>query len=178
MKYLPNALSVSRIIVSMLLIFIIRDITVFGILYVFCGLTDALDGFFARKFNVQSDFGARLDTVGDIFFFALIVLIVITRLSTVWVILLAVVFAVRVCGFIISKIRFGEFASIHTIGNKISGFLCFFIPVFIMAKADFMNAIVFIFAFLSAIEELIIHIKSNKLELNRKSLFVENKGEK
>ena len=37
-------------------------------LYIFCGLTDMVDGTIARKMHAASEFGARLDTIADFLF--------------------------------------------------------------------------------------------------------------
>ena len=42
----------------------------FSIMYLFCGITDMVDGTIARKTKSMSEFGARLDTVADSVFVA------------------------------------------------------------------------------------------------------------
>ncbi len=67
LRYLPNALTISRLLLALPLgIFILRQefelALVTGLL---AGMTDALDGFFARRLNAFSRFGAALDPVCD-----------------------------------------------------------------------------------------------------------------
>ncbi|MTI65485.1 MAG: CDP-alcohol phosphatidyltransferase family protein [Firmicutes bacterium] len=50
-KYIPNIISVLRIICSALLILFINNRVGFVFLYFVIGLTDILDGFIARKFK-------------------------------------------------------------------------------------------------------------------------------
>ena len=40
----------------------------FWVLYVIAGTTDMLDGFLARRWDVESKFGARLDSLADFVF--------------------------------------------------------------------------------------------------------------
>ena len=40
----------------------------FWVLYLIAGLTDMLDGFLARRWGVESKFGARLDSLADFVF--------------------------------------------------------------------------------------------------------------
>ena len=40
----------------------------FWVLYVIAGTTDMLDGFLARRWGVESKFGARLDSLADFVF--------------------------------------------------------------------------------------------------------------
>jgi CDP-diacylglycerol--glycerol-3-phosphate 3-phosphatidyltransferase len=60
---LPNALSMLRLCMAPCVLFVPRE---FLFLY-FClaGLTDALDGFFARKFNAFSPWGVYIDPTAD-----------------------------------------------------------------------------------------------------------------
>ena len=174
-KYLPNVISVSRIVFSIILIFFIEEKSFFVPLYLICGLTDVLDGFIARKLNLQTEIGARLDSLGDFFLFLLISIVMIKQTDFIWIVLLAIVFAVRIIAFVISKIKYEKFLSIHTIGNKISGFLVFLLPLFVTYQLKLLMALVFAISFLSAIEEIVIHIKSKKPNLNRKSLFTNEK---
>ena len=41
----------------------------FFLIFALGGVTDALDGFFARKLKMKSDFGSKLDTIADIIFY-------------------------------------------------------------------------------------------------------------
>ncbi|MBR2373140.1 MAG: CDP-diacylglycerol--glycerol-3-phosphate 3-phosphatidyltransferase [Lentisphaeria bacterium] len=81
MKNLPNILTVSRIF--MVLIFVamatLAEPYYFGksqtqmyllrwiayVMVILAGLTDLLDGYLARKFNIVSDFGALMDPLAD-----------------------------------------------------------------------------------------------------------------
>ena len=65
-KYVPNILSLSRIIAASFL-FTFNDFyeTTFLVLYVFCAATDFFDGKIARKFNQISALGKMLDPVAD-----------------------------------------------------------------------------------------------------------------
>ncbi len=59
-------------------------------LFLFFGFTDFLDGFFARKYDQVSKFGAALDHLADkiLMLSAFIALLVIGKISYVWVIVL------------------------------------------------------------------------------------------
>lgn len=67
-KYIANIITVSRIVFSLPLLFIPISSAWFYILYLFCGLTDMIDGTIARKTGAVSKFGSRLDTVTDFVF--------------------------------------------------------------------------------------------------------------
>ena len=56
-----------------LLIFPLRSAWFLAV-YTLAGLTDALDGWVARKAGTASEFGARLDSIADLFFYAVLFL--------------------------------------------------------------------------------------------------------
>ena len=70
MKYLPNVLSISRImLVPLFPFFYYSDIShgnlIALFIYVLAGLTDILDGFIARKFDLITRIGIVLDPFAD-----------------------------------------------------------------------------------------------------------------
>jgi CDP-diacylglycerol--glycerol-3-phosphate 3-phosphatidyltransferase len=66
-KIIPNILTISRLIVTPLIIYlgIQGDIKLIIIIAIFIALTDFLDGKLARLWGVTSNIGAKLDTIGD-----------------------------------------------------------------------------------------------------------------
>lgn len=66
-KVIPNLLTLSRLIVTPLIIYLGVNHHIFSliILAAFIALTDSLDGRLARKWNVKSVLGAKLDAIGD-----------------------------------------------------------------------------------------------------------------
>ena len=68
MKNIANYISISRIIMSIALLITKTFSIPFYILYVFCGISDMIDGFFARKYKVASEKGAKIDSIADILF--------------------------------------------------------------------------------------------------------------
>ena len=65
MKRIPNLLSTSRIALCLPLLLVDAMTLPFWVLYLIAGLTDILDGFLARRWGVESKFGARLDSLAD-----------------------------------------------------------------------------------------------------------------
>lgn len=66
-SYIPNALTISRIILTPIIIVtgILGYTKALIILATIAALTDLLDGKLARKWNVVSEIGAKLDTLAD-----------------------------------------------------------------------------------------------------------------
>ena len=101
-KHIANVVTVSRIIFSFPLLFIPLSSVWFYVFYLFCGLTDMIDGTIARKTGSISNFGAKLDTVAD-FVFMLVCSIKILPLMYipiwlwVWIIVIALIKIFRSC---------------------------------------------------------------------------------
>lgn len=174
-RYVPNAISVARIFLSLSLLFWLDHPLIFGLVYLACGISDVLDGFIARMTKTQSNLGAKLDSIGDLFLTGVIVVAMLVwvgdRLSTFYPVLLAIV-AVRAANLGLAAFKFHTFAILHTWANKATGLLLFVTPVvFIVAPRTEAFYPVCFLALLSAAEESLILIFSSKLELNRRSLF-------
>ncbi len=62
-RHLPNALSVSRLLLGLLFVFFPHNYRL--IVVILAGLTDFLDGTLARRWNVRSEFGRIIDPIAD-----------------------------------------------------------------------------------------------------------------
>ena len=63
MKHLPNIITALRIVGSIGLLFCNVAGWQFWTLYVFCGISDMIDGWFARKLKAESKTGSVLDSI-------------------------------------------------------------------------------------------------------------------
>ncbi len=73
LRNLPNILTVSRIIITFVVIYMIfasYDIRATIAIFVFGALTDLFDGYLARKYNWKSEFGRKADMIADRFLWA------------------------------------------------------------------------------------------------------------
>lgn len=134
---LPNMLSILRIPLSLGLIFTHPFTPTFFLLYTLAGATDALDGFLARKLNACTPFGAIIDSIADIVFFATSLVKIITAITIpAWLwICLAVIILIRFANVLIGFITRNKLVLPHTIPNKIAGGLIFLFP-YVLAFAD------------------------------------------
>lgn len=91
---IPNILTIIRIILVPLYLFVFytvekNKILYAGIIYILAGLTDVLDGRIARKYNMISKLGAALDPLADkLMTFAILISFTSAKLIPLWVLLI------------------------------------------------------------------------------------------
>ena len=127
MKQIPNLRSASRIILCLPLLMVDAMTVPFWVLYVIAGTTDMLDGFLARRWGVESKFGARLDSLADFVF----VLAVGCKLfpclqlpATLWM-MMGFIALVKVSNAVSAYIVRHKIEFLHTKANKVTGLLLF-----------------------------------------------------
>ena len=155
-KHIANIITGSRIAFSLPLLFIPITSAWFYVLYLFCGLTDMIDGTIARKTGAVSNFGAKLDTASDFVFMAVCVvkLFPMINLSTwIWI-WIAVIAIIKVTNIVLGFVRRKKLVVLHTVLNKTTGLLLFLLPLtlqFIVPTYSF--SFVCTIASIAAIEE-------------------------
>ena len=127
MKQIPNLLSMSRIVLCLPLLMVDAITMPFWILYLIAGLTDMLDGFLARRWRVESKFGARLDSLAD-FVFVLVVgykLFPWLKLPTTRWMMIGLIALVKASNAVSAYIVRQRIEFLHTKANKLTGFFLF-----------------------------------------------------
>nr|WP_312578038.1 CDP-alcohol phosphatidyltransferase family protein [Sedimentibacter sp.] len=174
MKIVPNCISFSRIVLSLVLIFIKPLSNEFYVIYIICGFSDMIDGLIARKTGTTSIIGEKLDSAADMIMIFVLLLVLFPTINPsnkviIWTIIIGIV---RLAAIGAAFVKYKTFASIHTYGNKITGLILFLFPIFIpFIRTDVIIYIICAVASVSAVEELIIQLTSNKLQANVPSLF-------
>ncbi len=133
-KYVPNILSASRIVMASFL-FTYNDFysPTFLAIYVFCAMTDFLDGTIARKYHCESKLGAALDSIGDgMTYLPLLKILVVQKMVPGWIVIwLMVDLALAFVGAFIALGRFRKFFIPHTYVGKLLGGVIFVLPVMV-----------------------------------------------
>ena len=125
--HLPNVISILRIAGSIGLLFCDVAGWMFWALYALCGISDMVDGWLARRLHAESNTGAILDSVSDIFFVAccairLSPVLVIPTWLWIWAGIIAIIKIVnQISALIVCK----RFCFPHTLSNKLTGLLLF-----------------------------------------------------
>ena len=130
-KHIANIITGSRIIFSLSLLFIPLSSAWFYVFYLLCGVSDMVDGTVARMTNSVSEFGARLDTISDFVFMFVALIIFVPHLHIpVWLwIWIGIIAMIKLGNAALGFVRTKKLISPHTLLNKITGLLLFFLPV-------------------------------------------------
>ena len=153
--------------------------SLFFAIYTLCGLSDAVDGYVARKTGTSSEFGKKLDSVADLLFYFVMFIKVFRPLVTqltpfLWSIAICVL-TVRLFTYLMVAVKHKRFASLHTYANKITGIVIFSVPYFLVYKLGVaICSVLAIVSSYAAVEELIIHLRSSRGE-NTKTLLIKQK---
>lgn len=139
-------------------------------------ITDILDGFIARRFNMQTEFGARLDSTADIgtyicafsgmFYFHYDF---IQENAVVFIVLITT----YVTPYLISFIKFKRNPSLHLYSNKITGYIQ---GIFIFTFFNFGNYppyfyFMIVFSIMAYLEELACILYLKELKSNVKTFY-------
>ena len=155
-KQIANIITSCRILGSIVLLFCPVFSDRFYVLYLFCGLTDMVDGTIARKTGAVSEFGSRLDTVADFLF----VIVSFVKLAPViripvwiwgWA---AVIAAVKLGNLVRGFTQTKQMPALHTIANKATGLCLFLLPLTIsFVDLRYTAPVVCVLATIAAIQE-------------------------
>ena len=171
-----NYITVLRMAGSIALLFLQPMSVAFYIVYLVAGLTDALDGWLARKTNSATDLGAKLDSIADLMFYSAMVItmfpVLLERLPLyMWCIGIGI-FVVRLISYLVAAIKFHCFASVHTWMNKMTGAAIFVFPFILYFWSGVGYCwLISVFAGYASLEELIMHIIQKDYSTDAKSIF-------
>lgn len=173
-KNIPNLISISRIVGTVVLLFFKPFSIPFFIIYALCGISDILDGMIARKMDLESKMGQVLDSIADFLMISILLLVLVPYLDLplwgiYWVVIIAVI---RFVSLGVGFLRYRKLAFLHTYANKFTGVVLFCSPFFYVISG-LHTTIIFlcIIASISALEELVINVLSKELWRDIKSVF-------
>ena len=174
-----NTITLYRTVTFPVLIFLIftNRFDVFKWMLIISFLTDAVDGFLARKYNANSVLGAKLDSIGD----DLTILAAVVGLAVAkWDFLQAhwIIFAIPLAFFFIQMIgaflRYGKMSSYHTYLAKTAAILqgVFMCSMFLFVKPpNWLFYTTSIITTLELIEEIIIVMVLPEWKTNVRGLY-------
>ena len=153
---LANLLTGCRIILSLILLYLPVFSSGFYACYLMAGITDMVDGTVARKRGTESEFGERFDTIADFIFvisalYRLLPAVDISMGIRVWIGVIAVIKVINTMyGFAVQR----RFTAIHSLANKMTGFMLFVLPFsFSVIDINYSAAAVCLLATFAAVQE-------------------------
>ncbi|MBO4721788.1 MAG: CDP-alcohol phosphatidyltransferase family protein [Muribaculaceae bacterium] len=161
-----NIITGIRVLCSIVLLFCTALSPAFYTLYIIAGASDVLDGWVARRTNLASELGAKLDSAADCFFVVVCLIKLLPVLAIplwiyLWIgIIAAIKFINIISGFILQR----QFVAVHSISNKLTGALLFAIPLTLpLIELQYSATLVCLLATFAALEEGHI-IRTNKIK--------------
>lgn len=180
LKLLPNQLTALRLfLIPVLWIVALLGLSTWvGVGLAVAYLTDILDGYFARKLNLMSSFGAKFDSFADnllqpsvlIWLWLLKPKVILDHL-TLW----SVVIAIYVASILVGLIKFRRFANLHLHTSKYGSLITFAFGVHTFI-ADQYSQVLYYLAMLSSIvsssETLILQLWLDQVNEHLGSIFL------
>ncbi len=153
---MANYITGSRILFSVILLFTKAFSPAFYALYIIAGVSDVLDGIVARKFDLESRFGEKLDTIADVCFVgATLCKLLFSIQMPIWLWLwIGTVLLIKLTNIISGFLYQKMFVAKHTTANKITGILFFLFPFSLsFLPLEFSGTVVCAMATVAAIQE-------------------------
>lgn len=170
-----NCISLIRIPIAISMLFNYHNKSILFVLLMVSALSDILDGYLARKFNLTSKTGAKIDTIADFFMFIAITYILILDLynNTYLVYAITFILILKAIVLLVCFIKYRELSFRHTVLNKLTGLMFVIITIiYFITLNHYYYIIVISLASLATIEEIIINLISRELDLDLKSIFI------
>ena len=158
-KNLANYITSIRILGAILLIGLKAESKLFLIVYSVCGLTDALDGVVARRLHIESDSGRKLDSISDLLLNGVMLykiwpLLEVILSRTALYLIMSLILA-RGLLYLVVWIVFHKLLSTHSIWNKLTSLLMFFLPyALLFSFARYYCYLIMFIAALSIVDEI------------------------
>ena len=175
---IPNLLSFYRLFMFPLILYFIiaGKESMFAIFLVINLLTDAADGYIARRFKMETEFGVKLDSMADNLTYVLAFAgIYFFKLEDLMPHLVSFLIYIGLCllTIILSLIKFGKFPSFHLYMTKINGYIqgAFFICLFTVGIITPIYYLTIGWGILGAIEHIAIQLVIPEYRSNVKGLY-------
>ncbi len=174
----PNILSGYRLLSFPFVLYLVlsHQEKLFAGFLIFNLLTDILDGLIARRFNLQTEFGARLDSLADDGTYILAILgVIIFKAEDFAPHLLSfyIFIGLFLTSVIISLIKFKKMPSLHLYSSKIGGYLqgFFFFILFAFGFNTPFYYFMIAWGILSFMEHIAVQLLLPEMRSNVKGLY-------
>jgi len=181
----PNALSVYRIAAAPLILYGIFSghRMLFAWLVIINLVTDALDGFIARHWKMETSIGVKFDSIGDLTtdVLTLLGLVVLEQPFVMSYILpIGLLIGFYLASQVLSLLRFHRLVSLHLYSSKLTNILLavFFTAYFLVAYVPVLFYTMIVVGIIGAIEEIAVLCFLKEHQENVRGLYWVLKGMK
>ena len=174
----PNLLSLYRLLVFPVILYMAltgRE-EWFVILICISLVTDILDGNIARIYNLQTNFGAALDNLADVFTFGMVLLgIYIFKWDDItphaWILYLFL--GIFILSYLVAFFRFGKIPGLHLYSAVIAGYVqgIFFFVLFVFGFYTWFFYLAVGWGILGYLEKILVLLKLDDIRIGVKGLY-------
>ncbi|MGB4292947.1 MAG: CDP-alcohol phosphatidyltransferase family protein, partial [Bacteroidales bacterium] len=174
----PNIITFYRLLAFPVILFfiVVNNEKLFAIFLIINLLSDALDGYIARKFKMETEFGARLDSIADNLTYVLAFTgMFVFKLDDLmpYIVSLSVYIGLLISTVFLSLVKFKRFPSLHLYTTKINGYVqgIFMICLFTIGLIPLLYYTVIILGIIGALESIVIQLVISEMRSNVKGLY-------
>ncbi|RLC19552.1 MAG: CDP-alcohol phosphatidyltransferase family protein [Deltaproteobacteria bacterium] len=181
----PNLISLYRLLVFPVILFMALTGRENGFVVLLCIslVSDVLDGNIARLFKLQTNFGAALDNLADIFTYAMALLgLFVFKWTDIephaWILYLFL--GVFILSYIIAFYRFGKIPGLHLYSAVSAGYIqsIFFFVLFVFGFYTWMYFLAIAWGVIAYVEKILVLLRLDDVKIGVKGLYWLNKNEK
>src|SRR5690554_1274923 len=174
----PNILSLYRLLVFPVILYmaLTGNEKWFVILICISLVSDILDGNIARLFKLQTNFGAALDNLADVFTFAMALLgLFVFKWTEIqphsWFLFLFL--AIFVLSYIVGFFRFGKIPGLHLYGAVTAGYVqgIFFFILFVFGFYPWLYYFSVGLGIVAYIEKILVLLRLDDIRIGVKGLY-------
>lgn len=177
-RNIPNILSGYRLLSFPFLLYLALTSRedLFALLLVINLITDVLDGLIARAFNLQTEFGARLDSLADLGTYILAFLgisLFKSEIFTNYPISFYTFIGLFICSNLLSLFKFGKLPCLHLYSWKIGGYIqgLFFLVLFTHGLVEFLYYFMVFYGIIAFCEHIAVQLIISDMLPNAKGLY-------
>ncbi len=181
----PNLISLYRLLVFPVILFMALTGRENGFVVLLCIslVSDVLDGNIARLFKLQTNFGAALDNLADIFTYAMALLgLFVFKWTDIephaWILYLFL--GVFILSYIIAFYRFGKIPGLHLYSAVSAGYIqsIFFFVLFVFGFYTWMYFLAIAWGVIAYMEKILVLLRLDDVKIGVKGLYWLMKNEK
>ena len=173
--YVPNTLSLVRLILSPFLLVAAQSVNMFSALYLLLVVTDVLDGHIARRYTCCSILGSRLDSLADGVFFTTLMILLWPMIiaHTPSIVFVIAIILIRAGNLLLTRAKHHRFMVMHSIANKATGMvLVVGLPfIFLYPVHLWIRYLIFSVAIISSVEKCLLLFTKEVYNPNEKGFL-------